>query len=427
MRKHLKEITHFFGQEAGGEQQLSSKRHDQIVHVASDSREVKSGSLFFSLIGEKVDGHTFLEEVAKMGAVGAVVSESYSGPDYGLKLIPVRDVRVALQDLARTVYQEKPPFLVGVTGSAGKTTTKEFIATLLAEKFPVGKNKGSMNSQVGLPLTLLNWKGEEEVLVLEMGMSHAGEMERLVEIAPPDLGVLTNISYQHSEFFPDLESIARAKCALFASPKMKSGIFNLETEEFEAVRELDIPKTWFHLSDTHAHYTLKNLGVSPPFEESHFQENFLAAVAVARYFDLSWEEIAQGAQKLKAYDHRFQKIEKKGILFIDDSYNASPLSVKAALANLPRGKRRIGLLGAMRELGAEEERSHKEVGECAAEVLDHFICIGKEWKGVEGRRVEHFDTKEEATVRLKALIREGDVVLIKGANSFKLWTILEEV
>jgi len=425
MRKTLKEITRFFNQE--------SDHKDLIVHATFDSCKVERGSLFFALTGEKVDGHRFLEEVAEKGAVSAVVSKSYKGLDFGLKLIRVEDVTKAMQALARDVFQETRPFVVGVTGSAGKTTTKEFIATLLAEKFPVAKNSGSMNSQVGLPLTLLNWNGEEKVMVLEMGMSEAGEISRLIEIAPPDMGVLTNIHYQHAAFFPDLEAIARAKCEMFASPKMKQGIFHLGTEEFEAVKELTLPKTWVHLSDPRAHYTLNKLDISPPFEESHFQENFLAAVAVARSFDLSWEEISRGVKKLKTYEHRFQRKEKKGILFIDDSYNASPISVKMALANLPKGKRRIGLLGAMRELGAVQEKSHREVGECAVKVLDSLICIGQECEPMvelfrnEGKEVALFEKKEDATKHLQAMIREGDVVLIKGANLLKLWTIIEEM
>jgi UDP-N-acetylmuramoyl-tripeptide--D-alanyl-D-alanine ligase len=425
MRKTLKEITHFFGQK--------SDHKDLIVHAAFDIRKVQKGSLFFALTGEKFDGHSFLEEVAERGAVGAVVSESYKGLDFGLQLIRVGDVTKAMQALARALFQNKPPFVVGVTGSAGKTTTKEFIATLLAEKFPVAKNCGSMNSQVGLPLTLLNWNGEEKVMILEMGMSEAGEISRLIEIAPPELGVLTNVHYQHAAFFPDLEAIARAKCEMFASPKMKQGIFHLQTKKFQAVKKLTLSKTWYHLSDPHAHYTLNKLGVFPPFEESHFQENFLAAVAVARFFDLSWEEIRRGAEKLKTYEHRFQKKEKKGILFIDDSYNASPVSVKAALANLPQGKRRIGLLGAMRELGSVQEKSHREVAQCAVKVLDSLICIGKECKPMvelfrrEGKEVALFEKKEDAKMHLKAMIKEGDVVLIKGSNLLKLWTIVEEM
>ncbi len=425
MDRTLKEITHFFGH--------ISDREERIVHAAFDSRKVEKGSLFFALPGEKVEGQDYLEEVAKKGGIAAVVSENYSGPDFGLVLIRVKDVKQALQALGQDVFREKTPYVIGVTGSAGKTTTKEFIATLLMEKFPVAKNSGSMNSQVSLPLTLINWSGEEKVLVLEMGMSHPGELSRLIEIAPPHLGVLTNINYQHAAFFPNLEAIAEAKCEMFKSPQMEKGIFHLQTEQFAGVRALNLPKTWVHLKDPRADYTLQNIGVTPPFTESHFQENFLQAVAVCRHFGLSWEEIERGARQLKPYDHRFQKLEKRGILFIDDAYNASPVSVKAALTNLPSGKRKIGFLGAMGELGAFEEESHREVGECAVKVLDHLLCIGKACVPLvevfqrEGKKVELFETKEEAKRRLLAIASEGDVVLIKGANSLCLWTILEDL
>ena len=425
MKRTLNEITRFLGK--------TSDRMEQVTHVAIDSRKVEKGSLFFALIGEKVDGHDFLQDVAHRGAIGAVVSKNYRGAHFGLKLIPVDDVTIALQSLAADVFQEAPPFVVGVTGSAGKTTTKEFIATLLSEKFPVAKNKGSMNSQLGLPVTILNWEGKERVMVLEMGMSHPGEIRRLVEIAPPNLGVLTNISYQHSEFFPDLAAIAEAKCELFTSKRMEQGIFNESTHHFQSVRKVSIPKTWFHLNNVRADYHLGKLPITIPFQETHFQENFLAAVAVARTFGLSWEEIERGGQKLKPYDHRFQKVEKKGVVFIDDAYNASPASVKAALQNLPKGKRHIGLLGAMRELGSVQEQSHREVGECAVKFLDHLLCIGEECAPMlevfrrEGKKAELFQEKESVTKRLKEIIEMGDVVLIKGSNLLKLWTILEEV
>ena len=158
-------------------------REEIVVHVSFDSRMVQKGTLFFALTGEKVDGHSFLEEVASKGAIAAIVSESYRGSNYGLVLIFVPDVKKALQDLAEHVFREKSPLVIGVTGTVGKTTTKEFLAGLLGKKFRVMKTPGSMNSQVGLPLTVLNWEGQEEIVILEMGMSEKGEIKRLVEIA----------------------------------------------------------------------------------------------------------------------------------------------------------------------------------------------------------------------------------------------------
>ncbi|MCB1106599.1 MAG: UDP-N-acetylmuramoyl-tripeptide--D-alanyl-D-alanine ligase [Chlamydiia bacterium] len=422
MRKKLKDIGTFFGKKL--------HRSDVVFHATYDSREVKQGSLFFALEGEKVDGHLFLKEVAEKGGIGAVVSASYNGESHGLQLIKVPDVRKALQDLAREVFQEKSPLVIGVTGSVGKTMTKEFLAGILSEKFRVAKSFGSMNSQVSLPTTVLNWEGQEEIFVLEMGMSEKGELTRLVEIAEPHLGVLTKITLAHAAFFESLEEIAEAKCELFKSKRMERGFFHLETERFSSVRALDLTKTWFHLSDPRADITLK--GLPSPFEEHHLQENYLAAASVAFHLGMTQEEIEAGAKKLKPYSHRFEKVKKNGILFIDDSYNASPEGVKAALSALPKGKRRVGFLGAMRELGRFEEESHRDVAKQALGVLDHLICIGKECLPMveifekEGKTVEYFKEKGSAVKRLKEIAEKGDVVLIKGANSFKLWTVLEE-
>jgi len=422
MRKKLKDIAAFFGKRL--------RREDVVVHVAIDSRKVRAGSLFFALSGEKVDGHDFLSEVSKRGAVAAVVSNEYQGEDFGLDLIATEDVKKALQDLAKEVFQRKSPFVIGVTGSVGKTTAKEFIATLLSKKFRVMKSPGSLNSQIGLPSTLLNWEGNEEICVLEMGMSQKGEIARLVDIAPPNLGVLTKVSLAHSEFFNSIEEIAEAKSEIFNSRKMERAFCHLDTKAFRCIRLLKHAKTWFHPSDEGADITLKEL--EPPFEESHLQETFLAAAAVALHLGMSLDEIQKASQDLETIEHRFQKIEKKSILFIDDSYNASPESMMQALSNLPSLKRKVGFLGAMKELGTFETASHFDVLEHAISTLDHLICIGNEWdiiknkKIIKGKVVEIFNEKENAVKRLKEVARPGDVVLLKGSNSFKLWTALEE-
>ncbi|QVL58246.1 MAG: UDP-N-acetylmuramoyl-tripeptide--D-alanyl-D-alanine ligase [Simkaniaceae bacterium] len=414
MKKIVSEIAQFFG--------CHSDRMDVMTHAAFDSRKVKNGSLFFALTGEKVDGHQFLEEVAKKGAVASIVSKEYQGSDFGMDLIPVSDVRRALQDLAHEVFKGKNPLVIGVTGTVGKTTAKEFIAGILSEKFRVAKNPGSMNSQVGLPLTILNWEGEDEILVLEMGMSEKGELSRLIEIAPPEIGVLTKLSLAHSAFFNDLDGIAEAKCELFKSKKIKQAFLNQDTAEFKAVQNIDAPKTWFEKC------TLK-----APFSEPQLLENLGAAVSIARYLGMTEEEILKGIQKLKPFKHRGEKVEKRGVLFIDDSYNASPVASKAAFISMPEGKKRFAVFGAMKELGAFEEESHREVGECALPIIDELLCIGKECLPMvdlfkqKGKRAELFESKEKAAEHLKEVMDVGDVVLIKGSNSFKLWTILEGI
>jgi|JI10StandDraft_1071094.scaffolds.fasta_scaffold04744_1 UDP-N-acetylmuramoyl-tripeptide--D-alanyl-D-alanine ligase len=414
MRRTIREIAQFLGKE--------SVNKKEIFHFAFDSRKVKPGTFFFALKGEKVDGHTFLEEVASKGGLGAVVSKDYQGPHFGMELFPVENVRKALQHLARDLFKQRPPLVIGVTGTVGKTTTKEFIAGILSEKFRVSKSIGSENSQVSLPLTILNWEGEDEILVLEMGMSQKKELAQLVQMAPPDLGVLTKVSLAHAAFFDDLEDIAKAKCELFESKKLKHAFINREASEFKAVQKVKGPITWFEKAT-----------IQSPFTEAPFLENLGAAVSIARHLGMSDGEIEKGAQKLRPFTHRGEKVQKKGVLFIDDAYNASPIAMKGALKSLPEGRRRIGFLGAMKELGIYEEESHKEVGEYALPLLDELLCLGKECQVMvdlfqkKGKRATLFETKKEATAHLKKIMKEGDVVLLKGSNSFQLWTVLEEI
>ncbi len=409
MRKAFKEIATILG--------ASSSSETVILHAAADSRKVQKGSIYFALKGDRVDGHQFLEEVAAKGGVAAVVSKEYQGKNFGLELIPVEDVNPALHLLATEVFKEAQGTIIGITGTVGKTTTKEFLATVLEEKFRVMKNEGNLNSQVSLPLTILNGDLSAEMIVLEMGMSEKGEMARLVEIVHPHLGVLTKLTLVHGN---PLEEIAEEKCQLFASKRMKRAFLNRQTASFTAVQNIPVPKEWFDKAPA-------------PFAESHLLEGVGGAVAVARHLGMNEEEIKRGISKLKPFDHRFEKVEKKGALFIDDSYNASPEAVKVALSNLPKGKRRIAVLGAMKELGPFEVDSHREVAEHALPLIDHLLCIGEECLPMvdifkrEGKPVEFFKEKTEIAARLKKLVEKDDVVLIKGANSLKLWTLLKEI
>ncbi|MEM8728079.1 MAG: Mur ligase family protein [Chlamydiota bacterium] len=414
MKKSVSEIARFFGS--------LSKREDIVTGVAFDSRQAKEGTLFFALTGEKVDGDQFLEEVATKGAIAAIVSEGYSGPDFGLELIAVADVKEALQNLAREVFKDKNPLVIGVTGTVGKTTAKEFIAGILSEKFRVAKTPGSMNSQVGLPLTILNWNGNDEIFVLEMGMSEKGELSRLIEIIPPELCVLTKISLVHAVSFDGLDGIAEAKCELFKSKKIAHAFLNRDTARFKAVRDIRSPKTWFG-----------ECRLKAPFSEPQLLENLGAAVSIAGYLGMTEKEILRGMQKLKPVKHRGEKIEKNGVLFIDDSYNSSPIAAKAAFKSMAEGRKRFALFGAMKELGVFEKKSHLEVAASALPMIDELLCIGEECRPMvdffngKGKPAKLFVSKEEATKDLKDRLETGDVVLIKGSNSFKLWTVLEEV
>ena len=436
LRKTVQEIARFFGHE---------KNHQKLVTSAAfDSQKVESGALFFAIQGNKKDGHDFLEDVAKKGGVAAVVSNTYKGPSFSLSLIPVADVRSALHALAREIHQKNTSIVIAVSGSVGKTTTKEFIATLLSEKYVVEQTPNNWNSQLSLPLWLMNRKGGEEVLVLEMGMSFLGEISRLVEIAPPNIGVLTSVDLAHAANFNSVNMIAQAKSELFSHPLTKIGFFHQKTLDYNEIKETICKKITYGEKGDYELECVNKKGVvfeknenSPyfplPFFEEHFLENFLGAAAVARYMDLSWEEIIKGSKRLKSSKHRFKRSVKRGVVCIDDSYNASPASMKAALLALSLQSKKnkvIAVLGAMKELGEFSFQSHLEVGLFALQHIDHLLCLGRECQPMmdafkEKKPAELFTDLKLLKQRLIKVVSKGDVVLIKGSNSLKMWTLLE--
>lgn len=422
-------------------------RTDEIVTgFQIDSRSIESGNLFFALPGEKTDGHCHLEEVQRRGALGAVVSSAYQGPDFGLQLFRVTDVKEALQGLAREEVRRGGFRIGAVTGSVGKTTTKEFWAQLMQGRFRLGKTEGSQNTQLTLPLTLLNRAGDEEMMVLEMGMSKPGEMERLVDIAPPEVALLTKVALAHAAAFPEgVKEIAREKSQIFKGAKRC--IFPSEFLEYEElVQEIGGEKITFSLTDRRADYFLSvetgildERGVRAyqfdlPFREMHLLHNFLAAVCGARGFGVDWDQINAQVGHLRLPKMRFQQFEQQEILFVNDSYNSNPASVKAALECFPRpkeGGKKIGVFGPMAELGIFSEQMHAEMGRLAQKHADHLLVLGEDarpfWEGfVEGARPgEWFLDRKELVARLKELMRPGDVVLVKGRRSERMEEIFE--
>lgn len=441
-QKPLKDIAHILG--------LQSDRSEPVTHFAIDSRQVEPGGLFFALPGEKTDGHLYLKAVSEKGALAAVVSKHYSGPSFGLVLLPAPDVLKALHTLAKAAFVMRKEKVVGITGSMGKTTTKEFIATLLEAKFKVGKTQGNHNTKLTHPLTLLNLEGEYDVLVLEMGMSEKGEIAKLVQLAPPDIAVLTRIAPAGMrDFKGGLDAIADAKAEIFSQARTKLGIISCQAARFKQVLYGGgIPK-WIYgwkgdFEDSRlGDFVMEEAGsdviigdsppIALPFEATHLRENFLAAAAVARAMGVSWTEIRSQALLLKPFKHRFEKIERDGITFIQDCYNANPESVLAALKNLPKAKgKTIGVLGAMPDLGDHSAHFHTQVGGAAKEHLDRLLCIGEDAKNYAaafsqgGKPALHFSQLAEVKKELFALAEPGDVVLIKGGNGWKLWQLLED-
>ncbi|MEI6242374.1 MAG: UDP-N-acetylmuramoyl-tripeptide--D-alanyl-D-alanine ligase [Chlamydiota bacterium] len=419
----------------------SEEKELEITNFKQSSKDVQPNCLFFALKGATVDGHDFLEAAAQNGAIAAVVDKNYQGNHFGMFLFRSENVLLSLQELAKNVLQERKPQVIAITGSVGKTTTKEFTATFLEGKYRIFKSPESFNTKITLPLNILNTRGDEEYLVLEMGMSSKGEIETLTTIAPPDIALITKIALAHAMNFEDgLLGIAQAKGEVFLQEKTKIALANYQLHEFALEKKpnltfsLDHPEADFFLfvSNQIAYIDEKGLRVAEipaPFVEKHLLEDFLAAAAIARSCKMSWDEISQRIPFLKLPSMRFEKICKKETLFINDAYNANPESMMMALKNLPfpaAGGKKIAVLGEMKELGSFSQACHEEVGKCALETVDYLLALGKDCEVMfktfkEAQKpAEIFFEKETLAQRLNELIRPGDVVLIKGSRSVGL-------
>jgi len=430
---------------------LELRHSDQtlVLGVEIDSRKVQSGDLFFALPGNKVDGHTFLQEVAAKGASGAVVQEGYQGDHFGLPLLRVPDVLTALQDLARKRLASSSTKVIAITGSLGKTTTKEFATTLLRSQYRIFASPLSYNSQATVPLSILMANGDEQYLILEMGMTHEGNIKNLISIAPPDISLITTLAVQHAINFSDgLAGISREKAAIFSHPKTTLGILHFDMPHYEEVSAFGkCLKKSFSLGSQAADYFLERLpsGVrihvkgeaacdvelSLPVKV-HYQ-NFLAAVALARNLDVSWSAIQAAAPLLKLPTMRFEKVEKQGIIFFNDAYNANPDSMKAALESLPKPQsagKVIAVLGDMDALGSYTEEGHLSVAQAALQHADYLLCLGphgaimqKVWQQ-SNKPVELFQKRSDLEEYLKKIAQPGDIILLKGARTHALDQIL---
>ncbi|MDB2614055.1 Mur ligase family protein [Chlamydiales bacterium] len=390
------------------------------MHVAFDSRKVQKGSLFFALPGKKVDGHQFLKEAQKNGATEAVVSTLYKGPDHGLILTRVNDPLKKMQSLARDLIYERNVRIIAITGSVGKTTTKEFIASLLETKYRIGKTPKNYNTMISLPASIINdTDGKEDFLILEMGLTHKDDIKNLVSIAPPDIAVLTPVSLVHSINFESIEEIIEAKAKIFSHTKTSHGITSKKLLPY-------IPnKCQSHLA----------ISYQGPFHlpGEHNRENLSLAIKVAELVGLSDQEIQSALPKLTLPERRLEFLKKGDKLFIDDSYNASLTSMKGALDTLKNqtGRRKIAVLGDMLELGKWSKEHHKEVGEYALDCCDILFCLGKEcqimkpiWEKAN-KTLYHYTDKNKLLIDLKGTLEKNDAILLKGSNGMQLWTLLE--
>jgi UDP-N-acetylmuramoyl-tripeptide--D-alanyl-D-alanine ligase len=420
-----------------------------------DSRSVRAGQLFFAVKGERLDGHDFVEQALGNGAIAAVVrKDQLSRYPRERRLLAVEDTLVALQTLATAVRKLWGKPLIAVTGSAGKTTTKEAIAHVLSARFRVLKSEGNFNNHFGLPLMLLKLEPEYDVAVIEMGMSHAGEIRTLARIAQPEIGVVTNVAPVHLEFFDSLAGIARAKYELVESlPANGVAVLNADDEYVSQFGRDFKGKVVMYGTRAAADVRAENVqsngtdGVefdvvigrvrehaTLPLVGEHNVLNALAAVAVGLERGLNPVEAVGELATLAPADKRGQVLQVGNITVINDCYNSNPKALEAmvdALATMT-AKRRIVVAGEMLELGPAGDEMHRRAGEHIAEKkIDVLVGVrGLAQAMVEGARkagtpAEFMATPEEAGEWLAREARDGDVVLLKASRGVKLEKALE--
>lgn len=435
----------YFGEEA--------QKNTEVTGIAIDSRKVKKGGLFIPIRGERADGHNFIPDVMKAGALACLSEkrlEEPTGP-----YILVESSKTALRQIAAYYRQCLDIKVVGITGSVGKTSTKEMIASVLKEKFNVHKTAGNFNNEIGLPLTIFDITKEHEAAVLEMGISDFGEMHRLGEIAKPDICVITNIGQCHLENLVTRDGILKAKTEVFSHLHGKGiVILNADDDKLAQIREVGgKPPVWYgkHKGEAYAteieplgmegiriklHLKGESKTVTIPIAGEHNIYNALAAACVGDVCGMSFEDICRGIEHVETISGRSNLIQKNGVTILDDCYNANPVSMRASIDVLGQASgRKIAILGDMGELGKEERSLHAEIGAYAAKKnIDILLCVGELSKemvqAAQNTRnshmyTVHFDTKEDLLSYLPLVIKKGDTLLVKASHFMQFSKIVE--
>jgi UDP-N-acetylmuramoyl-tripeptide--D-alanyl-D-alanine ligase len=434
---------------ATGGRQLGGPSQAEFGSYHTDSREVEPGGLFFALRGAAMDGHAFVADAVRRGAAGVVIEQPVGGAGAGgVAAVLVADAWRALYDLAGWVLDRVAPVVVGVTGSNGKTSTKEMIAAVAGVRHRVLKTSGNLNTETGVPLTLLRLSTGDELAVLEMGMQGPGEIARLAALARPLVGVVTGIGCVHAEFFTDgRHGIARAKGELLAAlPPNGLAVVNAEDDYRDALAARspapvvtyglgagDLRGEAYHpLAPVGSEVVVEGVRVRVGPSGRHQARNALAALAVGRFLGVP---VAQGAPALAgvAVEHRLQAHPlPAGYTLVDDSYNASPESMLAAfetLAERPRSGRLLALLGEMRELGALAPSAHERVGRRAGEVFDRVavVDVGEGRRLAEAAAADLLPDREAGRAWVREAAAPGDVVLVKASNGVALHQVVRDL
>ncbi len=430
-----------------------------ITSVSTDTRTIETGALFIALVGERFDGHKFVEKAIEQGAACCVVNEGALVPD-GIPTIVVADTQTALRDLAEAYRMAFSIPVVGITGSVGKTSTKEMIASVLKQSYQTHMTKGNFNNEIGLPLTVFGLEKSHEMLVLEMGMSNFGEIARLTKIAKPDTAVITNIGVSHIEHLGSREGIKQAKFEILEGLPMDGAvILNGDDDLLWGARgEVDYETLYYGIENTNCDlvaYGIETYSNSSKFlckidgEEYdfvisvpgiHHIYNALAAILIGLRYNVPVEDIKKGVQNFAPSGLRQTVIEFPHYRVIRDCYNASPDSMRSGLSVLALMEtkgRKVACLADMLELGEVSQKAHQEVGKLVVEhqvdclfVIGkeaHFIAEGAIKTGMPPECVYEFANNQELVEKLPQLLKKDDVILVKGSRGMHLEEIADAI
>lgn len=422
--------------------------------VSTDTRKIENGSIFIALKGDNFNGNNYVNEASNKGAIICIVDEVLFDKETVNKntsIILVNNTRDALLSLAKFYRNKLGIKVVGVTGSTGKTSTKDLLAAVLSEKYKVFKTKGNFNNEIGLPLMILELDSSYEIAILEMGMSNLGEIHKLAEVANPDMALITNIGISHIENLKTRENILKAKMEIVDYFKENNLlVVNGDDDLLTTIKEIDykLLKTgletsnniWaedIELRESGSTFTICDGKEKNKFllnvPGKHNIQNLLLAVAIAKNLSVSYEEMQRGLSNLEATSMRLDIIKLQGYTLINDCYNSSPSSVKSAIdvEMSIKGNRRIAILGTMKELGHESLNAHRDIGKYASlKGIDQLFLVGEFTEATKegfGEKATVFGSKEELIEKLPQLIEKNDVVLVKASRSMKFEDITKEL
>ena len=433
----------------------AGKLQEEVSSIITDSRKAEKGCLFVPIVGERVDAHKFIPQVMEAGALATLSERVLENVDF--PYIVVESSLQAVKDIAEFYLKQLEIPVVGITGSVGKTSTKEVIASVLSQKYRTLKTQGNFNNELGLPLTVFRLRDEDEMAVLEMGISDFGEMTRLAKIARPDTCVITNIGTCHLENLGDRDGVLKAKTEIFKFLRPDGHIvLNGDDDKLSTVKEHEgIAPIFFGMSQgcqvygdeivsrglkgmtCTIHMGEDSFKVDIPMPGRHMVYNALAAAAVGRIYGLTDEQIKAGIESLEPISGRFRMIDTEKFLIVDDCYNANPMSMKASLDVLQDGAgRRVAVLGDMGELGADEVQLHEGVGEHAGKCdIDVLICTGKLCKSMAEKamqtnpnlKVIYEPDRESLMEHLEGYVQQGDTILVKASHFMKFEEVVEKL